>query len=154
MRGKTQEREVLHQGITFLPSEMTAAHSLPPPLSQPASLPSGSAEDDPHHFPSPPNTAGTAKTKRRRLLMPDGDKVLATCSTTSSYCVCGPPDIHSVCGCSACSTSTDKQDKPDSTRTCTIHHPKVPEEKGTTGTGRSFPQEVCEKEKCYYLRQV
>jgi len=65
-RGKSQERKVLSQGIRFPELQITAQQSIAPPLSKPSSLPTGSVKD-PYQFPSPPNTAGTAKIKRRRV---------------------------------------------------------------------------------------
>lgn len=63
-RGKKQDRHVLEQGTAPPKPPVTAATSLPPPLQKPSNLPTKN-KGDVHEFSLPPNTAGTAKLKRR-----------------------------------------------------------------------------------------
>ncbi|XP_062605931.1 uncharacterized protein LOC134267733 [Saccostrea cucullata] len=63
-RGKKQDRHILEQGAAPPKPPVTAATSLPPPLQKPANLPTKN-KGEAHDFIMPPNTAGTAKLKRR-----------------------------------------------------------------------------------------
>ena len=68
-RGKMLDKLVVSQGIRFDRPPQTATESLPPAVDRPTQLPSGKTEQ-PHTFPCPTNTAGTAKIKERRRTGP------------------------------------------------------------------------------------
>lgn len=61
-RAKSQERDILTQGIPAQDAPMTAPDRLPSALQKKVWLQSG-CDDDPHIFSLPPNTAGMAKTR-------------------------------------------------------------------------------------------
>lgn len=65
-RGKKQDRHILEQGAAPPKPPVTASSSLPPPLQKPANLPTKN-KGDTHQFILPPNTAGTAKLRKRRV---------------------------------------------------------------------------------------